>query len=490
MTRRGLRSTLPFVGVAVLAIVVREAFVLRSGGWHAGSGYDTSVYYAAADGLIHGRVPYRDFVLLHPPAVVLALTPAAFLGRLTSDHYGFALASTLFTVIGGANAALVGATARRWGLPRRAALVGGLFYAVWFGAAASEVSCRLEPLGNLFLLLGLAALGSRRGPTSRALLFAGAFLGLAVSTKIWFFAPALAIAVWLLVRRRSRDLARVGLGFLAALVVVDGPFLVLSRGTMFARVVLDQIGRHPNAVSPIRRWAQLSTIGRLPHNAVEPALLILGTAVLLAAVIVAWRRGGTRLFAVLVVLHVAVLLLSPSWFAFYADFAAVPLALTIAGAAGAVADHRAPRVAAWLPVAGAAAISVAVLVAGNFTATMAWQNSGRLIAAVRGDRCVMSDAPAGLIELNALDADFARGCPVWVDVTGRTYFGRDSGAPRRRNKNWQQDLLRYLESGQSAFLVRANGDGLTRRGLHVLARRGVIARVGRNVLFDTDGPAT
>ena len=47
-------------------------------------GYDAGVYYSAADALIHGRTPYRDFLLLHPPGLMLTLTPFAAIGRLSA----------------------------------------------------------------------------------------------------------------------------------------------------------------------------------------------------------------------------------------------------------------------------------------------------------------------------------------------------------------------------------------------------------------------
>ena len=46
------------------------------------NGYDDGVHYAAAASLIHGRLPYRDFLFLQPPAMVLAASPFAWLGSL------------------------------------------------------------------------------------------------------------------------------------------------------------------------------------------------------------------------------------------------------------------------------------------------------------------------------------------------------------------------------------------------------------------------
>ena len=49
-----------------------------------------------------------------------------------------------------------------------------------------------------------------------------------------------------------------------------------------------------------------------------------------------------------------------------------------------------------------------------------WRALSRLQTVVGHDHCVVSDSPAGLIELDRLDVGFSRGCPDWVDVTGKT----------------------------------------------------------------------
>jgi len=74
--------------IAGLAFALRFGIALFSNGGLGGLyGYDAGVYYGAADALIHGRVPYRDFILLHPPLLMLVLTPFAALGRI-EDHAG------------------------------------------------------------------------------------------------------------------------------------------------------------------------------------------------------------------------------------------------------------------------------------------------------------------------------------------------------------------------------------------------------------------
>src|SRR3954452_19590729 len=86
------------VGVALLALAVRLAAVLAGAGLGGLMGYDDGVYYDGAAAMISGRVPYRDFVLLPPPGILLALAPFAELGRLTSDSTGLVVARLAFMV--------------------------------------------------------------------------------------------------------------------------------------------------------------------------------------------------------------------------------------------------------------------------------------------------------------------------------------------------------------------------------------------------------
>src|ERR1044072_4376607 len=73
------------LGVGLLAFVARLLPVLRGGGLHGVLGYDDGVCFGAAEAFVFGRLPYHDFVLLHPPGIVLALAPFAGLARLTGD---------------------------------------------------------------------------------------------------------------------------------------------------------------------------------------------------------------------------------------------------------------------------------------------------------------------------------------------------------------------------------------------------------------------
>jgi alpha-1,2-mannosyltransferase len=476
--------------VFVVAIVLRLAVVVRSGGFRGNFGYDPGVYYASADALIHGRAPYSDsFVFLHPPLITLVLSPFAWLGSLTSDHVGFISATVAFILLGALNAALVVVLAERMGLGRRGAAIAGLFYAVWLGTINSEYLVRLEPLGNLFVIVGLLFLVSAAERWPR-LALAGAAFGLAASVKVWFVVPLLIVAVWQAIRSRKAlpPLAIVA-GAAAVAVVVDLPFLIISGGRMWSMVITDQLNRNAHNVTPASRLGDLSTLKRLAPHLSSLALVLLlipiGAAALWLCVL-AWRLPVGRLVVVMTVAQTLFLGLAPSWFFFYTDYVAVPLALTIGAAMVAVPERV--RAAAWLPVAYAGVITALVFITGSFEPVQPVPGIDRLSAAVTHERCVMSDAPSGLIELDALDRGLANGCRNWIDVTGRTYgidAPRRDGQPRRKNQLWQRDLRRYLRAGDAVILVRAAETGIDKATLRAVRRGGALITVGPQSIYRT-----
>jgi alpha-1,2-mannosyltransferase len=230
--------------VFVAAFVTRLSVVVRSGGLRGSFGYDASVYYAASDALVHGRLPYRDYTLVHPPGIALALTPFAALGRLTSDHVGFAVATLAWMALGSVNAVLVVRLARRIGAGAPGALAGGLTYALWLGAVNAEFLIRLEPLGNFCLLCGLLAhVAAEDTGRVRAALLSGFGFGAAVAVKIWWVVPLTILLAWHLGRARRPRLGYVLAGAAAALFAIDGPFFVAAPRQMTSMVVSSQLGR-------------------------------------------------------------------------------------------------------------------------------------------------------------------------------------------------------------------------------------------------------
>jgi alpha-1,2-mannosyltransferase len=483
--RRGVRPAVVIGAVVLVAAVLRFGVVVASkGGFSGNVGYDPSVYYTAADALSFGRLPYRDFVLLHPPGLMLALVPFAVLGRLTTDHTGFVVANAVFTLIGAANAGLVVAVARRAGLTLRSAAIGGAFYAVWFGAVDAEFTIRLEPLAMFAFLAALLLLVRVRAQRVRWTALAGVALGVALGVKIWWIVPVVALVVWLVVLRvdRRHVAALVG-GTALSTAAICLPFFLAAPSDMFRMVVRDQFGRH-EITRPWQRVADLSSLHDAApglHGALQVVVVLAVGFVAVAVVVQAWRVRPGRLFGYLLLAQLVVLAASPSYFYYYSDYVAGTLALVVAAAAEPRSSGRLRQVQRATPLVAVTLALALTITALTHRPGSAYFPGNRLAASVARVHCLLADSPMALIELDVLSKGLARGCPNWVDVTGRTY---DVDAPtdrakpsRKHNLRWQKDIVTYLRSGD-AFLVIRGETGLKNKTLTKLVRLPVLSSVG------------
>ncbi|WP_375488821.1 hypothetical protein [uncultured Jatrophihabitans sp.] len=481
--------------VFVLAVAARLFTVFRLGGSRGTFGYDAGVYFTASDALLHGRLPYRNFTQLHPPMIDLALTPITALTHLFSDHTSFFIGVVAFTVLGGVNAVLTRRVCLRLGLGGAGSVVGGLVYALWYGSIEAEYLIKLEPLGNFFLLLALLFALRADGPQLRLrpAVLAGVALGLAVSTKIWWILPAVAIIVWLGARHRSARPAGAALGgMLAAVVVVNLPFFVAAPKQMWHMVVIAQLGR-PRRHSLAHRILDITTLPRLVHTSHTVSLAVAGlTAVMLLAVLAAALRVRAAWPAVgLLVLQLLILLAGPSWYPYYCDFLTVGLALTVAGAAAslrerAVARTHRPRIVGPVVAAGMAVLTAAILIVDNI-AVKPFPGGPQLARAVRNVRCVTSDSPVALIELDALSRGLADGCSNPVDIEGTRFSTYRSKQVILRNTKYQNAMLRHLFTGRAIIILEPREEGITPAMLRSIAAHGLLAQVSYNRVYRGPG---
>jgi hypothetical protein len=286
----------------------------------------------------------------------------------------------------------------------------------------------------------------------------GLSAGVACTVKIWWCVPALVVLAWIVVQVRQRIAAtRFILGIGCGLVGVAGPFFALAPSAMWRMVILDQLGRGRGPTLLARAYGVtdvgmvFGTQGRGPLI----ALAVVGLAGI--AVLVACWRSRVRFPLVLLCVQLIVLAASPSFFGFYENYTAASAALVLGGA-------TTLRAGAWLAravIVGATATGTSfALVTGTFLPQSQRFPAAALTAGVADARCVMSDAPAALIEVDALSRGLAAGCANWVDVTGRTYDADRAATSRSHNARWQADVLRYLHSGDAAILARP-GTGLS-----------------------------
>ena len=467
--------------------------LLRGGGLHGLVSYDGSVYYGAAAGLAHGLLPYRDFLLLHPPGIVIALLPFALLGRVLGDPTGLAVARLAFVGLGAVNAVLVARILRVQG--RGAALVGGLFYAGFLPAVFVERATSLEPLANVCLLAALLCLGgapsAARPVRDRATLLAGVLLGLASGVKIWGVVVALAVILW----------CRVGLGRRSALLVTAGtalgaaaiclPFFLAAPAPMWRLVVLDQLGRRRAPQTVLDRldditgaagFGTANGTGTLQEVLLAAALVLAAVCVLLAL-----RNRTGRLAVVVLAACTALLLLTPPWFAHYGGLTAAPASLVVGAAAGTVGAVRTRRLAVAL--LGVAVVAVLALGATTATTqTFGTRFPGQQVAAATAGvpGCITTDDVTLLIESNLLQRNLLRGCRLVVDLGGYSYDQSShlgDRIARASNQEWQREALDYLASGSVAVTHRFHsGSGFSSRTASTVARWPVIARGSGYVL--------
>jgi hypothetical protein len=462
--------------LAAVALVARLAPVLRGGGLGGVLAYDDGVYYSAADALLSGRLPYRDYLLLHPPGIVLALAPFAALGRLFGDPAGLAIGRVAFMLVGAGSTVLVWQVARRWSAT--AGVVAGLFYALWLPAATTERTTVLEPLVNLGVLGALALLppdlvrGSWSPRLSQRIAWAGVALGLAVVVKAWAIIPLVVVAWWLARAHGRRALGRFTVFGAAAAAVVSLPFFLAAPRSMVQMVVVDQLGRPNNGVSTFERLARIESLPAgtaMTATSLAFVLLVTGGAAV-AAALLAWRRPGSRLWMALAAAQFAMLLAAPSYFSSYACYAAPALALLAGTASSEVRDMVRRWSPGWATLA-APVLGLCALLA--LTDHVLAQSEGRRFpvaataAALRGVPCVAADSAAALIAGDVLTRDLRDRCALVVDVTGLTYnqdAGDLPGGPtplaRLRDAEWQRTVARYFDSSGAVLLDQWHDDGL------------------------------
>lgn len=495
---RHLPLAIVTAAVAVVALVVRAVIVLNSGGLSGMVGYDQGVYYSASEAVTWGLLPYRDFLFLHPPGILVALAPLGLVARLTRDSLGLELARVLVVLVGAANAALVAVAARRLGL--FAAAVAGTFYALWPPVAMAESQPRLEPFVSLGLLVALAVLASRSDRVPRAaLVLAGCALGFSVTVKIWAVVPVLVILVAVLVRLGPRALARVAAPLAATATLICLPFFAAAPSAMFRMVVRDQLVRGRMTTPLHARLADMlglaAHVGQRSglHEPLTPVLAVVGIGLVLVWV----GLPVARLAVVLLLAQAAVLLATPSFFAFYAAYLGPAFALCVGAGAVAVArlpyPHRARERWRGLGVphttgALVALLTVAVLATVARTDAFTRVGSAFPVATLRGAvahaRCVTTDSVGSLALLDVLGRNFSHGCPAVIDLSGLTH-DRDASllpdgmqAPRRTDLRWQHDVNAYLRSGQVEVLVRRHYDGFDSSINRWLHRSPVLAGTG------------
>ena len=308
---------------------------LRFGLAHEIVDYDEGVYFGSSLSLVDGRLPYRDFVFVHPPLISLALSPLALLAKVIGTAAALGVATVLTGLAGAAGVPL--AARLVWHRGPIVVVPAALLVALQGDAVASSYTVLLEPWLVLLCLLGATLVFRGDAPADgRRLVLGGVLLGLACATKIWAIVPVLAVLVVCLpdTRRVLRLLGGVAAGFLVPVL----PFALLAPGNFLHEVFVVQLLRSPELRTPntfrvLHLFSVSAPDGRLPQHA-RSWLVAAAVVVILGGVgaLLRTARRSTPLdrFATLAaVLIVAMLFVPGTFYWHYAAFATPFLALAI-----------------------------------------------------------------------------------------------------------------------------------------------------------------
>ncbi|MGZ6792787.1 MAG: glycosyltransferase family 39 protein, partial [Mycobacteriales bacterium] len=419
--------------IAPLGAVVALAIALRTGAWwpaHALTGvleYDDGVYYAASKLVLHGHLPYNGFTIVHPPVLSLLLLPAALVGQLLGDPAGMVAARLEMQVVAALEVVLVYLLALRLPAPvvlaRRGALLAALLMALMPDAVVAGHTVLLEPFVNVLCLAGVYLLVRGEGRVVAGL--CGVLLAAGVGTKLFAGVYVVAVAGWLLLAGRRRQLLPLLAGLLAGTTVLVLPFVVSAPGTALHDVVTTQLSRPADATDD--GFARLVSMVGLGYATTVLGVLLLLVVVSRAAVLL--RREPSSqlaLWLAVLALGVAAFLSSSSYFPHYGAFLAPPMVL-LASRLGIVAARPALLAVAALVVAFGIG-DVADLADQHGQPDL--RKAGALVPA---GSCVYYDA-VSLALAAGVYQDPSDACPAWID-------GR--GVALTQNTSWPADRSFY-----------------------------------------------
>lgn len=445
------------VATSLLAVGLRLYELSRPGYLFGMLGYDDGAYVGSAIRLFHGWIPYRDFVIVHPPGITLLLTPIAWATSSMGTNTTMAAARLATALASAAGVPLIGLLVRHRGALATLAACGVL--AVFPDSLLAARTVLLEPWLVLFCLLGLVAIfDGDQLAGRRRLVWGGLAFGFAAAVKVWAILPVLVILVILVVSgpggrqagQKARRVVALGAGVTAGFGVPVLPFALSAPVTFVRSVITAQLTRSAPQRTPTA--ARLQAILGLSHTRPLDTAVLAGITLAAAAAVAAAMVAGSRLSrrplpqldmvaAGTLALLVAVFLWPADFYTHYAAFSAPFLAIVTGLAAARLVDgvgdglkhpglkHTGPdRAPAWLRVGplAVAAVTLAALslVQARSEAPMRPALPPGEVAAVQRlvppGACVVSDQASSTIAIDRFNS-MVPGCPVMVDGVGSDY---------------------------------------------------------------------
>lgn len=292
--------------------------------------YDSGVYFAGAIHLVSGVLPYRNFVFVQPPGILLILSPLALLSRYVGSHDGFILARALSALVTALNVGMLAWLVRRRG--RGAMLIAGFTLALLPVASFVSSSVKLEPYCIFFVLLGSSVIfandPTKDQLTNRRLVIGGLLFGVAGLIKLWAFFPFIALVVCLLPSCRRRTLILLGTAG-GAFIVPSLPFLVMAPKNFISEVLIEQLTRKAHVGDTLGIMGRLAGMTGFGSTTIAPStattvVIYLG---LLCAIAIGYaRRMNFEVIDLFLLLTAAItaagILLAAEWYPYYGYFPA------------------------------------------------------------------------------------------------------------------------------------------------------------------------
>jgi hypothetical protein len=427
------------IAATLLAIGLRLYDLSRPGYLFGVSEYDDGTDFGSAIRLVHGGVPYRDFIMVQPPGITLIMLPVALITKGMGTITGMAVARVVTALASAAAVPVAGLLTRHRGF--FATLVACGVLAIYPDSVLAARTVLLEPWLVLFCLLGALAVFDRDAiaDSRRRLLLGGVLFGFAGAVKVWAILPVVVILA--LTARRPRRAAVYAAGVVIGFCVPVLPFALTAPATFYRSVIIAQLVRRD--VTRIPQGYRLQQILGLVHvsQLATPPLVIIGivVVVLLAAVAVLgsrlarsgpppldWFAYGTC------ALVVAAFLWPADFYYHYAGFLApfaglviaLPVSRLLAALPAAAGRRWLPRIRPW--VTGIAAVALAVLTVFQVIAE-AHEYSGVPASEIAQAQriippgaCVATDQASYTIAINRF-VSTVPGCSLMIDGVGTDY---------------------------------------------------------------------
>ena len=420
MTRaRADRTTTVMVGVAAALAGGITLYQWTRPGLLFGEGPDISAYFGGAVRLVHGVLPYRDFVQVEPPGFQLLVSPVALLTNLIGTRNGLAVVRLLMIAVAVLNVILVGRLLRGRSPTAVFLACGVTALAPAVGYALHTVL--LEPIVALVSLLGASLVfdGDSMSSGRRRLMAGGLALGFAATIKLpGLVIVAVVICLCLLASRRRAVL--VAAGALAGFLLPMLPFLALSPAAFIRDVFASQLGRVGDSgrASVGLRFSEITGASAFTSSETVAIAVTLGVVVLIGGAFAARRHQPTLLewFAITSSLAAcAVQLIPAQYYSQYAAFAVPFVALAVGVAVDRVVGPGLHR--AGLAVVSLALTALLVNQVGQLSAERGTDIAAAVDAVIPAGACTLGDSPNKLVTTDRFTAG-SPGCTTMTDTYG------------------------------------------------------------------------